>query len=120
MIKKRLSGNPRYADIAQIHTILEHEYDNLLMLSLDRLPPEVLESTITFTEDRSPQPSRVKQAAYAVVRLRAIHKALDKVRHTHPENWNGLGRTLNYMINDLPKISRSIDSINFPRRYEVA
>ena len=113
MIKKRLDRSPRFEEIKWTHTILECEYNNLLMLSLERLPDRFLKAGVTFTEDKRSHPSRQLQAKYVTVRLALIRRTIEKIcLENHVDD--GFQRTIGWILSDLPKISRAIDSIEFP------
>jgi len=118
MTKKFPVDDPRYHNVKWIHQVLEHEYDNLRMLSFDHLSRRLKEKEITFSENRKAAPSRRQQVLYAVTRLQNVLLMIKKDRQEKPVNFEGLDRATEWILNELPKSIRALDSIDFPRRFE--
>ena len=118
MTKKFPADDSRYHNVKWIHQVLEHEYDNLPMLSFDHLSLRLKEKEITFSENRKKAPSRRQQVLYAVTRLQNVLLMIKKDQQEKPVNFEGLDRATEWILNELPKSIRALDSIDFPRRFE--
>jgi len=117
-ISKTLGPLPSvFVDVRWCHGVLEHEYDNLIMLAINKLPDTIHQLPMTFKEYRRPHPSRRHQLQSAILRLLLIYKTVKDFREKNPDKVRGSERSVEWALNDLPKIMRALDSINFPTGY---